>query len=307
MAQRNSFSIEDVLDEDNRTALADLAKVKSNSPSRKRAAPVISTASVGADPLTAVYVGNRLGVASPNVRHSSIAGEVTGVTSPNQSRKKRLDPSDPSTWTSPNVVSPIEQRPRSRSENVERDGAVIGSESQDGGDQEGAIGGAVANEEAVTTPSVAAATPLFSAATVVFENGSDRELSPKTAPINSPVSLRGERVTPASPPNLALPEEDNGRRFSQQSASFSTMTDDSDIGAITKDDVKGDDNALEEYSDSDRSDSDEGSPNARRGRKRESNVELESPVQTKQVERNDTATPPQIKGRSDLFPIHLIS
>lgn len=292
MAQRNSFSIEDVLDEDNRAALAEVGRVKSDSPSRKRAGAPRSTASVGADPLTAVYVGNRLGVTSPNIRHSSIAGDVTGVTSPSQSRKKRLDPSDPSTWTRAHVVSPTEDRPRSRSENIEREGPTITLDSQDGGDQEGAIGGGLTNEEAVATEPETPATPMFSAATLLHDNEDEDQTSPSTVPIDSP-------VTPASPQHLALPEGDGARRFSQQSASFSTMTDDSDIGAIKDEVAKGDDNVVEEYSDTDRSDSDEGSPVARRGRKRGSDVESKSQEQTKQVERNEAATPPQIKGKQD--------
>ncbi|KIV87012.1 hypothetical protein PV11_02585 [Exophiala sideris] len=90
---RAPMSLEDSLDEENREVLAALDK-RSPSPMAR-----ITHARTATPPPPS---HSRLYVDAPTPRHGSIAGIGVGITSPTQSRKSgALDPSDPSTYTSP--------------------------------------------------------------------------------------------------------------------------------------------------------------------------------------------------------------
>ncbi|KAK5085427.1 hypothetical protein LTR05_004712 [Lithohypha guttulata] len=295
MARRNSVSIEEVLDEDNKAELAALERTESANSSRKKIANgPRSTASVGSDPLTAVYVGNKLGVRSPTMRHSSIAGEGAGVTSPGQSRKKKLDPSDPSTWTRPvATVSPVEPRPRSASENIQREDLTIQFTSED--EKEGAQAGALTSVEP-STPAMPFRSRLLSSAAYSDDGQSPVEISTATIAPDSPMSTRSDRtdgpLSPSTPQSLAPPSDETARRLSQQSVA-STATDDSDVlGPGRRVNMRGEEDVVEEYSESERSDSeDEGSPVSQRGRKRKTERDPESLEPSKEPERTEAVTP----------------
>jgi post-segregation antitoxin (ccd killing protein) len=98
------LSLEASLDEENREVLAALDRQRPRSPATR------PTARTDTPPPT---LRSMLDVdASPSTpRHGSIAGIGVGVTSPRQHRKEstadsRLDPSDPSTWTTPHSSKP---------------------------------------------------------------------------------------------------------------------------------------------------------------------------------------------------------
>ena len=103
MARPNSrsrapLSLEASLDEDNREVLA-------ASDTRRTSSPGLRPIRTATPPPPNRSV---LGLPSPPTsRHGSIAGIGVGVTSPRQDRKKsKLDPSDPSTWTSARSSKP---------------------------------------------------------------------------------------------------------------------------------------------------------------------------------------------------------
>ena len=91
------LSLEASLDEDNREALAAHA--------RRTSSPGLRQSRTATPPPPG---RSMLGLPSPPAsRHGSIAGIGVGVTSPRQDRKKsKLDPSDPSTWTSARSSKP---------------------------------------------------------------------------------------------------------------------------------------------------------------------------------------------------------
>ncbi|KIW94302.1 uncharacterized protein Z519_05618 [Cladophialophora bantiana CBS 173.52] len=96
---RAPMSMEALLDEENREVLAALDRKRPSSPIPRFKPPRTATPPP---------VRSMLDVDSPIPRHGSIAGIGVGVTSPNSSRKpaKELDPSDPSSWTSPHSSKP---------------------------------------------------------------------------------------------------------------------------------------------------------------------------------------------------------
>ncbi|KIW34546.1 uncharacterized protein PV07_01323 [Cladophialophora immunda] len=96
---RAPMSMEALLDEENREVLAALDRKRPSSPIPRFKPPRTATPPP---------VRSMLDVDSPTPRHGSIAGIGVGVTSPNSSRKpaKELDPSDPSSWTSPHSSKP---------------------------------------------------------------------------------------------------------------------------------------------------------------------------------------------------------
>ncbi|KAL2437183.1 hypothetical protein ABEF95_016714 [Exophiala dermatitidis] len=93
---RAPLSLEASLDEENREVLAALDR-------RRPASPIARPRGLRtATPPPPVR--SMLDIDSPTPRHGSIAGIGVGVTSPDQSRKSsKLDPSDPSTYTSPHT------------------------------------------------------------------------------------------------------------------------------------------------------------------------------------------------------------
>jgi hypothetical protein len=89
---RAPMSLEASLDEENREVLAALDRERPRSPALR------ATNRTGTPPPP---IRSMLDVNSPTPRHGSIAGIGVGVTSPRQDRRpSKLDPSDPSTWTS---------------------------------------------------------------------------------------------------------------------------------------------------------------------------------------------------------------
>lgn len=91
---RAPLSLEALLDEENREVLADLDGKRSSSP-----LPRIAHARTATPPPP---FHSMLDVDASTPRHGSIAGIGVGITSPTHSKKPaRLDPSDPSTYTSP--------------------------------------------------------------------------------------------------------------------------------------------------------------------------------------------------------------
>ncbi|OAP65047.1 hypothetical protein AYL99_01019 [Fonsecaea erecta] len=96
---RAPMSMEALLDEENREVLAALDRKRPSSPVPRLKPPRTATPPP---------VRSMLDVDSPTPRHGSIAGIGVGVTSPISSRKpvKELDPSDPSSWTSPHSSKP---------------------------------------------------------------------------------------------------------------------------------------------------------------------------------------------------------
>lgn len=284
MAKESSVSLQDLIDEENRTALASTDQSSASSPTTKRASQ---------------YVGNTLNVHSPNIRHSSIAGEGVGVTDLNQVRKKKLDPSDPSTWTRPHATSSNEHRPRATSE-IQR-----ASFETNEGDGASSTNSSPVNSKSrmldFATPKAQPSTvsnDIPAPPTTHAQVTSTDETSATVAPVTSESTQGHNNLSAISSQGLGVkPDEDEAnRRFSNQSASFSTVTDDSDrIGPITKDEDKNNEEAVEESSgESDRSSSDEdpSSPVSERGRKRKSNREPPSPESNKAP----TLVAPEIKG-----------
>lgn len=113
------MSMEALLDEENREVLAAIDRQRPSSPLPKFRPPRTATPPP---------VRSMLDVDSPTPRHGSIAGIGVGVTSPTTHRHsgKELDPTDPSSWTSPHSskpnspvltkASPVLTRPRNSSE-----------------------------------------------------------------------------------------------------------------------------------------------------------------------------------------------
>lgn len=110
------MSLEQSLEEDYIETISMLDKNRTDSPSRR-------TGSSGQPPAPT----GLLDVDAPTPRHGSIAGIGVGVTSPRQHEKKtRLDPSDPSTWTSrhsskPNSPTLTKSQPAATQKDAEPD------------------------------------------------------------------------------------------------------------------------------------------------------------------------------------------
>lgn len=286
------MTIEDILDEDNKDALAALEKTASSSPSRSKKSSQRSQ-----------YVGNALTAPALALRHSSIAGEgQSGVTSPGQSRKKRLDPSDPSTWTTRHSVSdPPEPKQRSYSETQSRtdvpsisfdeDKEADGTKSKVDDNLAIAAQVAVAQAPARAQPILSG----YSAATIQPGQPEARR-SISSATYAEPASPDASKnLSPPSSPEMT--RDGGDRRGSNISATYSATTDDSDqIGPISRDD----DDVLQESSEEEgRSSSDEDSPVTERGRKRRESRETSSPSPTasRELETPASPEPPQIKGK----------
>ncbi|KAK5939407.1 hypothetical protein PMZ80_008711 [Knufia obscura] len=282
MARRGSLTLQDSIDEENRTVLA--------SPDRKRSSsPLVRTGFSPTSP-SSPYARNTLGVDSPTARHGSIAGIGVGVTSPGQTRKKRLDPSDPSTWTSSHTTSPTDARPRASSESQ---GAGLPTFQFDPASE--AYRGAT-NTAGVTqaqTPPSPTTQRKGSSSMAAALSGEIDSLHIGTG--QAPANIQPVRHLAPSPAGLGSGEEEgtDGRRFSNQSASFSSMTDDSDrIGAITRDDMKDEEDAMDDTSEEERSDSDQdvGSPVSERGRRRKHSLDA-----TRDTDSEKTLVNPEIK------------
>lgn len=292
----------DSIDEENRKLLASLDQKRSSSPSvRTRFSPTSTTSP------QSPYARNTLGVDSPTPRHGSIAGIGVGVTSPTQPRKKRLDPSDPSTWTSRVTTSPTETRPRAASESQSTGvGVPIIQFDPPSEATKGSTNTASVTQAQFPTPASTQRKGSGSLAAALSGDLDSLHIGARQPTAGQPVSIyespqttRPPALSPAGSGNEANEQADR-RRFSNQSASFSTMTDDSDrIGAITGGDDKNGEDAVQESTDEERSESDqdEGSPVSERGRKRKSNRESSSPDTSRDAESDKTLLTPQIKSQ----------
>lgn len=225
-----------------------------------------------------------LGVSSVTPRHGSIPGSGVGVTSSRQSRpsfsKKRLDPSDPSTWTSPHT--PTFDHPRASSELSRAEVPAIqpegGPEESLGNDSPGISldGSSMAQTQALSDGS---AQPSTSQSTASPQNlAKDTPSEVQTSPSNLKPVPDSPVVTSMAPPSpkglsLGIPNDTpDDRGFSNQSASFSSVTTDSDrIGHVLQDEDNNE-QAVQESSNDDRSssDQDDKSPDDKRGRSRTS-------------------------------------
>ena len=105
------YSLEAALDEERRDVMAALEGSR-----RRPSSPGLSQARTATPP---PHFRSMLDVDAPTPRHGSIAGIGVGITSPNmsptQSRKKVLNPADPSTWTARHTStsgpsSPVEEK-----------------------------------------------------------------------------------------------------------------------------------------------------------------------------------------------------
>jgi len=295
------LTLQDSIDEENRTVLASLDQQRSSSPSTKTSLSPTSPQSP--------YARNTLTVDSSTPRHGSIAGIGVGVTSPTQSRKKRLNPADPSTWTS--TKSPTENRPRASSESQSTELPTIQFEHVGEPKLESAKVESAIQAQSPASPITQRKGSGSMAAALSGDLGS-LQIGPETSPVAqsnnalaSPPTAKHLAPSPAALGNDS-DEGTESRRFSNQSASFSTMTDDSDrIGAIIRDDDKGEEEAVQESSEEERSDSDldEGSPVSERGRKRKSSRESSSPDASRDADTENTRVAPEIKGQPRLSPL----
>lgn len=135
---------------------------------------------------------------------------------------------------------------------------------------------------------------------------------------NVSASSQTARHLAPSPAGLGneMDQDADRRRFSNQSASFSTMTDDSDtIGAVIRDDDKDDEEeAVQESSEEELfdSDQDEGSPVSERGRVRKPVRDSDSQDASRNADNEKPPVPPEIIGQShyifilsfaDMFPV----
>lgn len=245
-----------------------------------------------------VYARATLGVNAPTPRHRSLPGTQEGQPSPVPTRpsfssKTRLDPSDPSTWTSRHTPSFSEHR-RAASETVARED-VPTIRLQDDGDKPGGSGSLGVNQDG-------------SSAVHSSTASSESHRSPiATSTIANPPEVK--HVTPSAPPapglDAPVDEEADSRRFSNQSTSFSSVTTDSDrIGRVSQESDPDNENALQESSGSSSSDSDSSSsdqeevvsPVGERGRQRDKNREPKAPEPQVQEPPAKVPTEPVIRG-----------
>lgn len=245
------------------------------------------------------YARATLGVNTPTPRHRSLPGTQEGQPSPAPPRtsfssKKRLDPSDPSTWTSRHTPS-FSERPRAASETVAREDVPTirlqgdGEKSLGSSNPDINLDGSGADQSgAVSSPSKHNEKPVASSAAIEFPTVNHAVTSSPTGPA------------------LSVPTgaEADSRRFSNQSTSFSsvTTTDSDRIGPIRRESDAASENALQESSGSSDSDSsssdaeDVGSPVSERGRQRALNREQKSAELRGQEQSTKTPGEPVIRG-----------
>lgn len=268
-----------------------MKKLGSSQESSKKASDGTSPASQ--------YARNTLGVNTPTPRHRSLPGTQEGQPAQPAARasfssKSRLDPSDPSTWTSRHTPSFSEHR-RAASETVAREDVPTIRLHGDA-DKPLPAGGINLDGSGAGKPGAAPSVPQPQASPVA-----------SSAVTDSSATKQSETASPTSPA-LDLPsnEEDDSRRFSNQSRSFSSVTTDSDrIGRISQESDADNENAVQESSgsssgsDSDSSSSDQEdaeSPASERGRQRDSTRESTPPTSQDRETPVETPTSPVIRG-----------
>lgn len=245
------------------------------------------------------YARGTLSVTSPTPRHRSLPGSQEGQPSPAPARtsfssRKRLDPSDPSTWTSRHTPS-FDERPRAASETLSRanvpDIRLPTDASKSSGNDSGGInldGSGAAQSGAITSPSESQKSPVASSA--VPNSPAVKHAAPSGA--------AGSSLSPTTTNN----DQTEDRRFSNQSASFSSVTTDSDrIGRISGDSERDDEHAVQESSGSSDSDSssseqEEELPVSERGRQRESSRDVKPPEGQDTEPSAKVLAEPEIRG-----------
>lgn len=296
----------DSIDEENRDLLS--------SPEHKQFSNPSATTRFSPAFPQSTYARNTLGVDSPTPRHGSIAGIGVGVTSPTQPRKKRLDPSDPSTWTSRATTSPTVSRPRAASESQSTGVSVPTIQFHPSEAIKGSTDTASVTQAQFPSAPHTERNGSISLVAALHGDLDSVHVGARQPPAEQPVSIYESPQTARQPSLLPAgsSKEANGyadhRRFSNQSASASTMTDDSDrIGAITGGDDKNEEDAVQESTEDERSDSDQdpGSPVSERGRNRKSNRESSLPETSRDAKSGKTSLGPEIK--SQWQPVLIVS
>lgn len=268
MTGRYPVSIDGVLDEGKRNAFA-------NTDSRLNPSIIGTKGSSRASDRSS-YVGNSLNVASSDLRHSSIGGE--NAASVSQPRRKRgLDPSDPSTWTSSNT-----SRPRAASENLKAGTTPVTT----GRDYETEP---VFEEESSKSADQIPEVVLRPAPSQTLDSITEQT---STAPATTHAAVTQEPESPQQPKSLS---PSSPRRDEDRLSSFSTVDSDQVTRIMT--DGKDEEHVLQDSSEDERSSSeqDEQSPVRERGRTREADrlQEDSSPETTK----SEMPKAPEIKGK----------
>ena len=210
-----------------------------------------------------------LDVDSPTPRHGSIAGIGVGITSPIQHRKESsvLDPSDPSTWTSPHSSKPNSPtltrtqlqgtRPRGASESSPTTSGHVGLPRTQPGDTQNFeqnyqfdLSSIPANakddskraREGSTSSAMAAALSgdlsnlhVGRSLATTRSHASNGSRSP-SGRVKSPDSDKSSLVSPTSPPAKLVTakgtvvDQNSHHRLSNKSTSFSSVFDDPEAG-----------------------------------------------------------------------------
>ncbi|KAK5207606.1 hypothetical protein LTR99_010490 [Exophiala xenobiotica] len=258
------MSLEATLDEENREVLAALDRSKRSSspmpniPHRRTATPPLPVRSM-------------LDVDNPTPRHGSIAGIGVGITSPGQSRKpSKLDPSDPSTYTSrhsskPNSpvlarAEPVSTRQRGFSESdravglpkIQPDDKGVFEQNYQFDIASIPSSAGTRSQTQIKRPRENSSSAMAAAMSGDFSNlyvglpskGAERPDATNSGHSRSPSSpSRGADtstsalLSPASPVgplmtgSRGLANNHSRRRLSNKSGSFSTVNDDSEEGA----------------------------------------------------------------------------
>lgn len=255
------LSLEASLDEENREVLAALDRQRPHSPALR------SNSRTNTPP---PRVRSMLDVDSPGTpRHGSIAGIGVGITSPTQHRKDSsiLDPSDPSTWTSPHSSKPNSPtltrtelqgaRPRGASESSPTTSGHVGlARTQPGANRNfeqnyqfdlssipsNARTDSKRPREGSSSSAMAAAISgdlsnlhMKKPSTASRTHGSGDSRSP-SGKFTSPITESPGLLSPTSPSARLLTaqgtivDENSHRRLSNKSTSFSTVSDDPEAG-----------------------------------------------------------------------------
>lgn len=236
------------------------------------------------------------------VRHSSIAGSAaTGVTSPKSSRKTNLDPSDPSTWTSRHNSTDFRPRASSATEpqihptevpKISVGADILHELAKEDYEDKPKVS-PPPKPRSVSSSMAAALSGDLKSLRIGSGSPTQRTMSSTSSQSNSnPVSIT--LLSPDSPKAKPAMNDENGRRFSTQSATPSEATDYGEtIGRIERD--ENDEMALQSSDEErDRSDDEESLAGSERGRQRKLSRESQQSLE----ENKDTSGPPSIQGKS---------
>lgn len=185
-------------------------------------------------------------------------------------KRRRFDPTDPSTWTTPNTVVPSsttanQSEDTAQNDSAQREGVVVQHDQVDGAV---AVQQQEQLQDRAPQPSIRLQTP---ANTVDFSGGISR------LTLAAPDEVYASEPAPLSPLSLQpttaglRPVEQTDRRFSNKSTSFSTVDSDG-VGRLERD-REVEEDAVQYSSDDEpyKTSGDETSPVAERGRARRSN------------------------------------